>query len=127
MCEDATEMETRGHEASMPGQDSRCCWRPHVIVGCCLADLLPPASLMRALRRLADGGDGGGGMGEEERGGGGGVDRGGGRKDGESIVYLPITFVGKTEMSPAAPQARVLYLMYCCCCCCCVVKICVCV
>ncbi|CAM9734807.1 unnamed protein product [Pylaiella littoralis] len=64
---------------------------PHVLVGCCLADLLAPASLMRALERLAGGGGGGGGGG-----------------DGGCLVYLPITFVGKTRMLPSAPQEGLL-------------------
>eukprot|EP00903_Cladosiphon_okamuranus_P008819 g8446.t1 len=56
---------------------------PHVLVGCCLADLLEPGALMRALKRLA-------GVG------------------GECLVYLPITFVGKTSMTPSAPQEGLL-------------------
>ena len=56
--------------------------RLHVIVGCCLADLLSPSALLGALKRLAGGGA------------------------GDCLVYLPITFAGKTEAIPAAPQAR---------------------
>ncbi|CAN0281295.1 unnamed protein product, partial [Hapterophycus canaliculatus] len=63
---------------------------PHVLVGCCLADLLPPAELVRALERLASGCRVGGGGGAAARG---------------CLVYLPITFVGKTSMIPPAPQA----------------------
>ena len=54
--------------------------RLHVIVGCCLADLLSPSALLGALKRLAGG------------------------SAGECLVYLPIAFAGKTEAIPAAPQ-----------------------
>ncbi|CBJ25487.1 conserved unknown protein [Ectocarpus siliculosus] len=57
--------------------------RPHVLVGCCLADLLAPTDLVGALERLAGGSSSG---------------------DGGCLVYLPITFAGKTRMIPSAPQ-----------------------
>ncbi|CAN0049946.1 unnamed protein product, partial [Sphacelaria rigidula] len=64
---------------------------PDVIVGCCLADLLAPSALMRALLWLLSG--------TWPRGR---VDDGG----RSCLVYLPITFAGQTRMSPSAHQAR---------------------
>lgn len=64
---------------------------PDVIVGCCLADLLAPSALMRALLWLLSG--------TWPRGR---VDDGG----RSCLVYLPITFAGQTQMSPSAHQAR---------------------
>lgn len=70
---------------------------PHVIVGCCLADLLPPSRLALELLRLSQGrGDDHNEEEEEE----------GKDEEDECLVYLPITFAGKTEMHPSAPQAR---------------------
>ena len=62
--------------------------RPHLVVGCCLADLYQPQEFVSRLFRVCAGGGGG---------------REGGREDGEPLVYLPITFAGQTTLTPGAP------------------------
>eukprot|EP00904_Undaria_pinnatifida_P001760 jgi/Undpi1/11585/HiC_scaffold_30.g13880.m1 len=108
--ENTQTVETREQTATSTGEYPR----PHVLVGCCLADLLPPDVLLRALAKFAGCETGGGsssicmdGVGE-----GGGKGGAGGEGGTKCLVYLPITFVGKTDVVPAAPEASFLSIPF---------------
>jgi len=65
--------------------------RPHLVVGCCLADLYRPREFVSRLLRACAGGGGREGGSE------------GGREGVDPLVYLPITFAGQTALTPGAP------------------------
>jgi hypothetical protein len=52
---------------------------PHLLIGCCLADLYPPHAFASVLHRLAG-------------------------PTASPLVYLPITFAGNTTLAPALPD-----------------------
>ena len=69
--------------------------RPHLIVGCCFADLFEPNELVSAIARFANYYTNGGGIGMDHSNNSNRLE--------EILVYFPITFSGTTQFVPPKP------------------------
>lgn len=68
---------------------------PHLVVGCCLADLYQPDEFVARLLRVA---------GSSHSSSSSSSSRSGGGSGHSPLVYLPITFAGRTCLCPPAPE-----------------------
>lgn len=69
---------------------------PHLLIGCCLADLYDPKSFATRLLRSAKSNPGASSSSNSNSRGG---------SHAGPLVYLPITFAGQTVLSPASPES----------------------